>query len=309
MKNTRLPIAGCRLSIVDFTSKIENLPPGTPCGGKSKIRLRVLMFCLTFVPLNLLASLTNMASANTATEVQPPIPPDGAAAVQDPNSPRVHQLLRAQMRVIDANEAPQGKESGRLKQMIEQVRSIRFGPEPQQQATVPPAAPAGPAVIEPGRSASDTPVRHEDPNEEIESAPSRQRVTGETLKILKDLLPHPEKLDRPLELGEVLFSCGNLTDAAVFYQEALKRADPNDVNASGDRAWILFQIGNCLRNSDRPIASKMYGQLLSEYPQSPWTYMAQAEGKLIEWYLKDDPRALIGADKPERLAAQSNGNR
>ena len=208
------------------------------------------------------------------------------------------------MRVIDANEAPQGKESSRLRQMIEQVRSVQFGSEQQQPAAAPSAAPAKITVIDPGQSVPGTPVRHEDPNEGIESEPSRQQVTGETLKMLKDLLPHPEKLDRPLELGDVLFSCGNLTDAAVFYQEALKRADPNGANASGDRAWILFQVGNCLRNSDRPTASKMYGQLLSEYPQSPWTYMAQAEGKLIEWYLKDDPRTLIGADKTQRPATQ-----
>ncbi len=304
MKTTRYSKPNARYPISDsrYSTRIEN--------SESRIHSYILIFCLTFVPLNLLVSLTNVASANTATEIQQPLPPDGVAAARDPNGPRVHQLLRAQMRVIDANETPQSKEGGsRLKQIIEQVRSVRFGSEQQQQAAAPSAAPAKTAVMEPARSGPDTPVRREDPNEEIESAPSRQRVTGETLKMLKDLLPHPEKLDCPLELGEVLFSCGNLTDAAVFYQEALKRADPNGANASGDRAWILFQIGNCLRNSDRPTASKMYGQLLSEYPQSPWTEMAQAQGKLIEWYLKDDPRTLIGADKTERPATQQGKNR
>jgi len=304
MKTTRYSIHDVRCS-TRISRRGSGKNAGAPENPESRIHLCILIFCLTFVPLNLLVSLTNIASANTATQIQQPLPPDGVAAAQDPNRPRVQQLLRAQMRVIDANETPQGKESGsRLRQIIGQVRSVRFGSEKQQQAAAPSAAPAKSAVVEPARNGLGTPVRREDPNEEIESAPSRQQVKGETLKMLKELLPHPEKLDRPLELGEVLFSCGNLTDAAVFYQEALKRADPNDANASGDRAWILFQIGNCLRNSNRPTASKMYGQLLSEYPQSPWTYMAQAEGKLIEWYIKDDPRTLVSAGKTQRPATQ-----
>jgi tetratricopeptide (TPR) repeat protein len=303
MKTTRYSIRDTRCS-TRITHKGSGNYAAAPETPESRIHLYILIFCLTFVPLNLLVSLTNIASANTATQIQQPLPAEGMTAVQDSNSPRMQQMMRAQLRVIDANETPQSKQSGsRLKQIIEQVRSVQFGSE-QQPAAAPPAAPAKGAVTEPARSASEAPARREDPNEEIKFAPSHQQVTGETLKMLKDLLPHPEKLDRPLEMGEVLFSSGNLTDAAVFYQEALKRADPNDANASGDRAWILFQIGNCLRNSDRSTASKMYGQLLSEYPQSPWTYMAQAEGKLIEWYLKDNPHTLISADKTQRPKTQ-----
>ena len=306
MKTTRYSIHDVRYSAFDSrcSTRIPRKGWLAPENPESRIHTCILIFCLTFVPLNLLVSLTNIASANTAAEIQQPVP-DGAAAAQDPNSSRVQQLLRAQIRVIDANAAPQDKESGgRLKQMIEQVRSVRVGSEQQQQPSAPSAAPAKIVVIEPDRDRSDTKAQREDPNTAIESALSRRQVTGETLQMLKDLLPHPEKLTNPLELGEVLFSCGNVTDAAVFYQEALKRTNPNDANASGDRAWVLFQIGNCLRNSDRSTASKMYGQLLSEYPQSPWTYMAQAENKLIEWYLKDDPGTLIGAGKTERPATQ-----
>lgn len=269
-----------------------------------RIRSYILIVCMTFVPLNLLVSLTGISSANTATKVQKPLPSEGAVAL-DPNSPAVQQLLKAQISVIDANQAPPAKEnSNRLKQVIEQIRSLQLESERPQQAAAPSTVRIKAVVTDPGVKESDATIRSEDPNKVIEPVASRRVVAGETLKLLKDLLPHPEKLDRPLELGEVLFFSGDLTDAAVFYREALTRTDPNDKNASGDRAWILFQIGNCLRNSDRPTASKMYGQLLSEYPQSPWTEIAKAEIKLIDWYLKDSPQTLLGGIKPQRSAGQ-----
>jgi hypothetical protein len=37
----------------------------------------------------------------------------------------------------------------------------------------------------------------------------------------------------------------------------------------------------------------MYGQLLTEYPNSPWADLARFQSKLIDWYLRDEPRKLI----------------
>ena len=79
----------------------------------------------------------------------------------------------------------------------------------------------------------------------------------------------------------------------MLYQEALKRQAPNDPTVSRDRAWILFQTGNCLRNNDMPAAAKIYRRLLTEYPTSPWADLASARGKLIDWYLKDEPEKLV----------------
>jgi hypothetical protein len=55
----------------------------------------------------------------------------------------------------------------------------------------------------------------------------------------------------------------------------------------------LFQIGNCLREDDPPTAAKTYGQLLTEFPDSPWAGLASFQSKLIDWYLKSEPRKLI----------------
>lgn len=176
--------------------------------------------------------------------------------------------------------------------MVEQVRCVAFGPDKQAPES-PVVAPKAP-VTEPNETSPDMPAEREDDKKEIESELPYEPVVAQTLEMLKSLSQQPDKLDNPLELGEVLFSSGKLKEAAAFYQEALKRKDPNDANSSQDRAWILFQIGNCLRNHEPLTAVKRYGQLLTEYPQSPWTALAKAEGQLIDWYLRDEPRKLIG---------------
>ena len=123
-------------------------------------------------------------------------------------------------------------------------------------------------------------------------------ITDQTWQILKNLSQRPDELENPFELGEVLFLSGNLAQAAVFYQEALKRISADDISSVQERAWILFQIGNCLRHDDMSTAAKMYGQLITQYPNSPWTEMAEAQVKLIDWQQKDKPLELIAEREP-----------
>jgi len=118
-------------------------------------------------------------------------------------------------------------------------------------------------------------------------------VTSRTLQMLENLLQHPDQADKPFELAEVLFLSGHLKEASVFYREALNRERPDQPDPTEDRPWILFQIGNCLRHDDMPTALEMYSRLIAEYPNSPWTDLAKARHKLINWYRKDRPRTLI----------------
>jgi TolA-binding protein len=94
-------------------------------------------------------------------------------------------------------------------------------------------------------------------------------------------------------LGEVLFLSDYLKEASVFYREALNRKSPDKDDQAQNRAWILFQIGNCLRGDDPLTAMKIYRQLITEYPDSSWTDLAKTRHKLIDWYQKDKPQTLI----------------
>jgi tetratricopeptide (TPR) repeat protein len=136
-------------------------------------------------------------------------------------------------------------------------------------------------------------VKEKTEKKTIESKPPYKPVTDRTLQMLGNITQDPNQLDNPFEMGEVMYFSGHLKEAAVFYQEALNRTDPEKTGAGRNRAWILFQLGNCLRDDDLTTAQKMYRQLIAEYPGSPWVDLAKAREKLIDWYLKDKPRTLI----------------
>ena len=162
-------------------------------------------------------------------------------------------------------------------------------------------------MIEPNETVSGIPVQKQEEKQQIKPKLPYEPITDQTMQMLRGLAQHPEKLDNPLELGEILFVSGNLKEASIFYSEALNRKDPNDIGSSWDRVWILFQIGNCLRNDDMPEAVKMYRQLLTEYPNSPWADLAQAQSMLIDWYLKEEPVKLIAEVK--NTASEQENNR
>jgi hypothetical protein len=41
------------------------------------------------------------------------------------------------------------------------------------------------------------------------------------------------------------------------------------------------------------MAMRTYRQLIAEYPDSPWADLAKAQDKLVDWFHKDKPAALI----------------
>ncbi len=118
-------------------------------------------------------------------------------------------------------------------------------------------------------------------------------VTEQTIEKLKKLAEKPDEVDNPYEIGNTLYLSNNIGEAAVFYQEALKRKKPEDMSSSEDRAWLLFQTGNSLRTRDMLAAADIYGKLITEYPNSPWTDYARVQRNVITWYLSDKPDELL----------------
>lgn len=198
---------------------------------------------------------------------------------------------------ISAYQGEKDRQSkSRLRRIIEQVRSIEFK-SPKQ--TVEPVIIVKPviATVEPNETSSHTEVKEESEKKTIEPRLPYEPLTDRTLQLVGNLAQHPERSENPFALGEVLYHSGHLKEAAVFYQEALKRKGPDETGSARNRAWILFQIGNCLRDDDPLTAKKMYGILIAEYSDSPWIDLARAREGLIGWQQKDKPLTLIAESK------------
>lgn len=257
--------------------------------------LRLCAACFALLPLRLLTSLVGVACANSAVEVIPELKQDVSVIAIDANSVQQRELWRAEIGVARSGGAD--KSSGELKRMIDLVRSVTFrSPEPDAE---PVAVPIETSPIEPAEPTSDEPaeVKVKPERAAVKAKLPYEPISAETLQMLKDLSRHPDKVDSPFDLAETLFLSGNLKEAAVFYTEALNRTKPGEIDPLGRRAWTLFQAGNCLRNSDMPSAAKTYALLITEYPNSPWAQMAQAQAQVIDWYLKEEPQKLIAAEE------------
>lgn len=224
-----------------------------------------------------------------------PISPAGAKVSSqqaDTNSRLQRQLRQAAVSVVKVEQDNRSKDE--LRRMIEQIRSIEFKPREQ---TAKPVIVVGPLATEPNGTAPRAAMAKEPKKKETKPKLPYGPVTDRTLQILENASQHPDELDYPFGLAEILFLSGNLKEATVFYREALNRKTPDDPSSASDRAWILFQMGNCLRNDDLPTALNMYRQLITEYPDSPWVDLAKTQCQLIALYQKDEPRKLIAECK------------
>jgi len=224
---------------------------------------------------------------NSAAAVGKTTSQSSLANTTDPNSHFKRQLWLAELDMAEGEKDKITKNE--LRRIIEQIRSVNFGF--QKEAFEPAIVPDVVPIDEPNEAVSEA-AKEQHKKEEEPSQPYGL-VTNKTLQTIRNLSQNPGNLHNPFELGETLFLSGFLKEAAIFYREALKRKSPADAGSARDRAWILFQIGNCLRNDEQTEAIKMYGQLITEYPNSPWKELADARRTLLDWYLKDEPRKLI----------------
>lgn len=232
---------------------------------------------------------SSIETVNFADEVNQKSPQISTATPGNPTANLGRQLWRAGISVYEGKK--DNKRKNELKQLIQQVRSIEFKPpiQPESIIKIEPME----TTVEANQTPFDIDVAEGSEKNTIESELPYEHITDWTLQMIGNIAQDPNQLDNPFKLGEVLYFSGHLKVAAVFYQEALNRTDPDKTETARNRAWILFQIGNCLRNDDLTTAQKMYKQLIAQYPGSPWMEPAKAREKIIDWYLKEKPKTLI----------------
>jgi len=181
-----------------------------------------------------------------------------------------------------------------LKSVIERINAVQFRARQQAQSDAAVAADIATAQKE-QQKAQQTEQTQKTAVPEPSAAGENQtdqNISRRTEEMLEKSIQQPQNVKNPLELADLLYNCGRLKEAAVFYQQALDVNDTENVMYK-DKAWLLFQAGNCLQKIEPEKAVKMYRRLLAEYPDSIWTQPAAAKSHLIEWYLQQKPQTLL----------------
>jgi len=219
------------------------------------------------------------------------------SSLNETNKPLQQKLQQARINAYQGEK--DGQSRSELKRMIEQVRNILFLSQKQPSKSVSVIEPA--PVIEPNTVSLEMKT-HEDSRQKpkqleieksIKAESQYEPVSRYTRQMLENLAQNPDQLTNPFELAEVLYLGGYENKAIMFYREALNRRESNGLGSNQEKAWILFQIGNCLRNDDLQSAKSAYRQLIAEYPDYLLTDLAKVQDKLIDWYLTDKPHELI----------------
>lgn len=227
----------------------------------------------------------NNVAVNVTAQIDEELPKSSLIIARSPTTEPERLLWQA--RISAPKEEKNSRSQNELQHVIKQIGSVEFRPQdetPEPSIVVEPVQKTEPDKIS---------VDIEAAQDKSEAELPYERVTDKTLHLFKSLSQHPDQLHNPFELAEVLFCSGNLKEAAMCYQHTLDDRSIGDANSTQNKAWILFQIGNCLRNDDPPTAMQMYRQLIAEYPDSPWADLARAQSKLVSWYQQEKPRALI----------------
>lgn len=250
----------------------------------------------------LFASVAAAGAVDPNTRVDPE---NDLLLAKNPTTESEHQLWKARMSTTGDAETSQSKND--LKSLMQQINSIKFKelepvpeapPEPAVEATAPLVAPL--PIEEP--AAAVEPVVETEPNdvaapEASASEPSVGHLSPQTLEMFRELLKKPEQLKKPFELGEVLFRGRYPKEAAICYQIAFDRMADVEEDPHYNKAWILFQLGNCLEDVSPEEALEKYRILMTEYSDCPWVDVARVKSRVIDWRLKDNPVGLIEACK------------
>ena len=229
---------------------------------------------------------------HTAQEAEKPSQ-NGHHSASKPSNQLAQRLWQSRISVPENQKDDKGKNE--LKHLIERLRSVRFEADKQTPEHI--IATESVSKTEPNKAVS-APEMPEQPakkatRSEPEKHPPYEPVSDQTLQILENLSQHPDQLHNPLDLADILFLSGHLKLAGMLYQQALGRMSSDDVGSAQDKAWILFQTGNCLRDDNLTEAGRMYRQLIGQYPNSPWVDLAKARLNLIDWYQTSKPQTLI----------------
>ncbi len=214
------------------------------------------------------------------------------------------RLWRSRMSV--PAQTDDGQTRVALNEVLSRIRSVKFEPKEHGAPafTVPEPVVSQPVIVSNRTTVEPQVVQRPTTTS---PGPSDGTLSSETVDALKRVLADPNQASEPLALAELLFLTGRRNEAAVLYQKALDSTTGDQASAREDRAWILLQLGNCLRETNPARARDMYTKLVAEYPDSPWVELAKAHSQLISWYEQVQPQQWLPGSEvsPTRQVAAS----
>jgi tetratricopeptide (TPR) repeat protein len=170
-----------------------------------------------------------------------------------------------------------------LEKLIRELRSLSVSSAAPSAKTGKPSDPN--AVAGSNKAAAERPSDANSPQKSSAPAGSQAGAGQKKQQVIAEL--DPNSAPDPFGLAETLYRLGRYAEAAACYKVAAARPASADKRQSeADRAWVLFQTGNCYAKFDPAEAIKAYRQLITDYPTSEWVPVAICREQLMQWYIQ-----------------------
>lgn len=242
---------------------------------------------LTQSVVQMIAEPNNQSLSVDTPEVTNSPEKDDPLVIRSPRTVVERELWKARIETLPESEISEPKDD--LEKIIQQVNSIEFK---QQIVSSTSAGEAESDAEQTQQTVSENQDDQDQPNVQAEEEYPKI-VSEQMLTRFTQLSKSPESMINPLELADILFKRNYLKESAVCYREALRRLNDGQSDVFEDEAWILFQLGNCLKETDPQAALENYQMVVAEFPYSSWAQLAKEKGDYVSWYLKDNPGKLM----------------
>ncbi len=216
--------------------------------------------------------------------------PSDVNSYQESLSHRVHQRVNSSLwkSRIDALADKPSPDQSELQDLIRRLNAVQVKP-PAPKTDLEKPLVVLPPVVNPAPVQDNNNPEVNQPAAQVPVTPQGP-LSAATLKAIAQVQEANEQVDNPLALAEMLYTHGYRSQSLLFYQQALRQADPNDPL---DKAWVLLQLGNCYKDDDPVEAKRYYSQVVADYAKSPWTALAKIQLALVQLYIDNRPQELL----------------
>jgi len=192
-------------------------------------------------------------------------------------------------------ENPDNQNKHLLSRLVEQIGSVKLtrkpaearmseAGRPQKQGEPEKIAEVAPEPNEPALNAPPSAQEHQEQ--------PAQTFSPQTIEKIGQIISLAAKTQEPQLLAEMLHQAGLYEQAAYFYDLAAT-SDEQAQLTDADKAWLLTQKAVCLGEHNPQQALQVYGNVVSLYPDTPWTQLAQTRQSLVDWLNTQQPKKLI----------------
>ena len=218
-----------------------------------------------------------------------------ALCAQDPTGPTLSSArssVETNRRKLWRSSIQTPEDDGDAKALQEAIARLQKSMSSPEPAITTPKPPVTPRI-------SPRPVVTTQPGKKVPA--TKPATTTQPSMTVAERIKKLNDIADPAALADALFQAKHPDLAAAFYERATKGPGTPQT-----KAWVLFQMANCSRETQPQAALKAYDALVAEHPGSLWSDIALVQKGILAWRNTNNLTVLL--NDIEKQSQQSSSS-